>query len=418
MDKSTRRDTLRAVGAALVTGVAGCSGPSDGAGRAASRDRTGTSVPRTTRTDGRSSPTTDRQIRTDTPTPTESASVRSGRVSVEWSTVTDAPITSAPAVVDGVVYTGTKDGTVVAITRADGTTTWRRSVGGGESVEVAPHGQRVYVTVEGRLQALDIGSGAARWSVTVETDGLNRPVIDEGRVFVTGVNGRVGSFDSRTGNERWVEQLALGPDTMLGPGLTVTEGHVVGQVILKGAGLVALDARTGTKRWGRTLPGVSKHPAAVGGRLYVGTDRAVHAIEVTDGTSQWRTPLLLTDDRPPTFWTSPSVVDGTVYFGTVHGTIHALDGATGQESWRTYVPGEVTSVPAVVDGTVYVGTTDPGELPRTRRGFVHALNAATGKHRWTVELPKPVTTSPVVVEGVVCIGAGRILYALRDHTTA
>jgi hypothetical protein len=55
---------------------------------------------------------------------------------------------------------------------------------------------------------------------------------------------------------------------------------------------------------------------------------------------------------------SPTVVDGTVYFGSIDTHLYAVDAESGCELWRFETGGAVESSPIVVDGTVYVGSDD------------------------------------------------------------
>jgi len=55
-------------------------------------------------------------------------------------------------------------------------------------------------------------------------------------------------------------------------------------------------------------------------------------------------------------WSSPAIVDGTVYVGSDY--MYALDATTGEEQWRLETRDVVLSSPAVVDGTVYIGSRD------------------------------------------------------------
>lgn len=58
------------------------------------------------------------------------------------------------------------------------------------------------------------------------------------------------------------------------------------------AGVVAVDSRTGARRWDRPLPlgGVSGPGAGSGRVAVVAGDAAVHAFAITDGRSLWRVP--------------------------------------------------------------------------------------------------------------------------------
>ncbi|MCC9710336.1 PQQ-binding-like beta-propeller repeat protein [Streptomyces sp. MNU76] len=107
-------------------------------------------------------------------------------------------------------------------------------------------------------------------------------------------------------------------------------------------------------------------------------------------------------------YSSPAVVDGTVYIGSLDKKVYALDAATGTPRWTHTTGGVVLSSPAVVDGTVYIGSLDKK---------VYALDAATGTPRWTHTTGGVVLSSPAVVDGIVCIGSlDKKVYALDAAT--
>ena len=83
---------------------------------------------------------------------------------------------------------------------------------------------------------------------------------------------------------------------------------------------------------------------------------------------------------------SPAVVDGTVYVGSMDSNLYAIDLATGNVRWQYQTSGPVEeSSPCVRGGVVYVG--DLG-------GVFHAVDAATGKARWTFKANDEIKSSP------------------------
>ncbi|MFC7072817.1 halocyanin domain-containing protein [Halovenus rubra] len=96
-------------------------------------------------------------------------------------------------------------------------------------------------------------------------------------------------------------------------------------------------------------------------------------------------------------WSSPAVVDGTVYVGSHDNNVYALDAEDGSEQWTFETGDGVSSSPAVVDGTVYVGSGDHN---------VYALDAEDGSEQWAFETGDYVTrSSPAVVNGTVYVGS-------------
>ena len=156
-------------------------------------------------------------------------------------------------------------------------------------------------------------------------------------------------------------------------------------------------------------------PVVVDGTVYVGgghqaavsTDGCVHALDATAGEERWdfRTGAIVES--------SPAIVDGVVYVGSGDGNIYALDSATGERRWRFETGAAVTSSPAVADGILYTG------------GYgqdVYSLVATTGEERWRFFKPSDtasagLASSPAVVDGAVYVGSDdRHLYALDAAT--
>lgn len=69
---------------------------------------------------------------------------------------------------------------------------------------------------------------------------------------------------------------------------------------------------------------------------------------------------------------SPAVVDGTVYVGSLDGHVYALDAATGTEIWSYNTTDNISTSVAVVNGTVYAGSV---------AGGVYALDADRGTQK-------------------------------------
>lgn len=88
-------------------------------------------------------------------------------------------------------------------------------------------------------------------------------------------------------------------------------------------------------------------------------------------------------------FSSPAVVNDSVYIGSTDGKVYSLDMVNGQERWAFETEGPVTSSPAVLNGVVYVGSNDH---------HVYALDANSGEKRWQFETQGKVRSSPTVVD--------------------
>jgi outer membrane protein assembly factor BamB len=95
-------------------------------------------------------------------------------------------------------------------------------------------------------------------------------------------------------------------------------------------------------------------------------------------------------------WSSPAVVDDTVYLTSATGELRALDAASGELRWSSDVTGgaELVSSPAVAAGVVYLGDAN---------GVLYAVDAATGEVAWHVNAGS-FLSAPAVVGGVIYVG--------------
>jgi uncharacterized repeat protein (TIGR01451 family) len=96
---------------------------------------------------------------------------------------------------------------------------------------------------------------------------------------------------------------------------------------------------------------------------------------------------------------SPSIANGVVYIGSVHGLLSAYREATGTLLWSFQAPGTIYASPTIVNGIAYFGTVN--EPQESQAGnYAFALNAKTGAVIWADALPNGgVWAVPLVANG-------------------
>jgi outer membrane protein assembly factor BamB len=209
-----------------------------------------------------------------------------------------------------------------------------------------------------------------------------------------------------TGNTR------AGP-VVVGDTMYVTVGTLEGG----GGEVYALATEDGTERWRRETEGaIWSTPAVVDGTVYVtespGGDPAdppdgrVLALDAETGETQW------TVTPGGSELSSPVVTDELVMFATEtrrnrqteSSAVVAVSTSDGTEQWRETEEGWVFTTPAVADGTLYVGV-DPGEFG----GYLRAYDVGDWSRQWTAQFEWGVTTAPTVADGTVYLTAGDTL---------
>ncbi len=345
-----------------------------------------------------------------------------------WRVGLPGPVRSTPAVADGVVYVGSAGGWLHALDRAHGTELWRYRTGAPAHGSPAVWGTLVLVTdMDGTLHAVDRASGVGVWAVR---GGPTLPwpwghesgdvwassptlaaVGGATRVFWGAADGVLRAADPGTGKVLW---------TLPTEGRIRSTPAVAGGKVVVGSAdgrVYCADAATGALLWRHDTRGVGlfsgdfgfdrrtvqSSPAVADGRVLVGArDGWLYALDLATGRELWNY-----DDKVSWVNSSPAVAGGRVFSGSSDARfIQAVDAATGAELWRVTTDNVVWTSPTVIDSTLYVSAGD---------GVVRALAVRDGSVRWQAALPGSSHGSPTVDDGVLFVGTeDGSFYALRD----
>jgi outer membrane protein assembly factor BamB len=288
------------------------------------------------------------------------------------------PGSTAPVVADGVLYVA-GEGTVYALDPATGDEAWAEEVA-DDVIDTPPAvvDDIVYVgSRNGSVSALDAEDGDLLWTASVDGQ-VGYLAVADGVVFAVDVVYRTGedprhalhALDAEDGDELW----DFSPDDGDFRAPVAADGLVFG-FGLTGGLLYALDAEDGDPRWTAELEAVIRvAPAVVAGVVYAGNDAGnVYAFDAETGDEVW------TVDLGGEVTGAPTVVDEIVVVGTQqgqsgNGDLHALDLDTGDEVWTVPLDGGYgfSASPAIVDGVIYLG-----DDPNTE-GVLYALGVGGG----------------------------------------
>lgn len=214
-----------------------------------------------------------------------------------------------PAMDDGVLYTATFDGVIVALDADSGTLLWQRPIGDQAftSAPVIADGVLYLVTPAGTLLALDPATGETLWE---SSDAIefrdNAPAVGGNTVFVSDLSGD----------------------------------------------LIAIGAVDGVQQWAADLNQVNRVAAYRDGIVYVsGEDGKYRAVDATNGNLLW------TSAPQSGQALNPLVTPNALIASNLEGPLQALDLATGEPIWS--VPGPGTSAsPHASSGAVYAVSPD------------------------------------------------------------
>ncbi|GGO93989.1 outer membrane protein assembly factor BamB family protein [Wenjunlia tyrosinilytica] len=318
--------------------------------------------------------------------PSGSASSSPPATRLRWKFATGGAVAPAMVAAGGVVYAGSKDGSLYALDAASGEQRWQFTAGNGVYSSPAVAADRVYIgSADYNLYAVDTSSGRKRWQFTTGDEVNSSPAVNGAVVYFGSDDRHLYAVDTRTHTRKW--RFATGGWVRSSP--VVAWGTVY--VGSKDGSLYAVDAASGAQRWRfRTEGDVKSSPAVADRVVYVGSyDGHLYAVDCMTGARRWK---FATKGG---VGSSPAVSGGMVYIGSDDGNLYAVDTATGALRWKYTVGDIVYSSPVVADGAVYVGAKD---------GNLYAVDAATGKRRWRYTTGNDVRSSPAVAAGAVYVG--------------
>jgi len=245
----------------------------------------------------------------------------------------------------GMVVVGTRDGFLRALDQ-DGNRAWDFKAGGRFEAQPAVFDDLVLAgSSDGRLYALEMGTGRLRWSYDAQEEVGTTPAVADGVAVVMTLQDSLVGVDVKTGAWKWRHR------------------------------------REGKE--GFTIRGAAN--AAIVGGLAVGgySDGTVAAVDLQTGTVRWERRVAPQGD----FMDVDGLrAEGTrLYVAAYSGVVQALDAQTGKELWSVKTPGACRV--AVGGGMVVAVTTTQ----------VLGLSTADGKVRWTIPLGGEPTGVPVLV---------------------
>jgi len=350
---------------------------------------------------------------------------------VAWTATTGATVTSSPAVVSGVVYVGSMDGTLyaypVGCASGGGTCTplWTAIVPGAISSSPAVADGVVYVGAhDAKLYAFSVGcaSGGGTctplWTAAAGGFIDSPPTVANGVIYVGSENGQLYAFavgcasGGGTCTPLWTATTGGGilasPAVADGVVYVGSDDHklyayAVGCASGGGTCTPIWTATTGWSIW-------NSSPAVANGVVYVGSmDGKLYAYAVGCASGGGSCTPLWTGTTAGAINSSPAVANGVVYVGGGDGRLYAYavgcssGGGTCSPLWTATVGGGVwNSSPAVANGLVYVGGSD-------HKLYAFAVGCASGGGTclplWTATTGSYIESSPAVSNGVVYVGS-------------
>jgi outer membrane protein assembly factor BamB len=278
--------------------------------------------------------------------------------------------------------------------------------------------KRAYIANNsGRLFAINVRTGRARWSYLGHRCTASSPAVANGIVYQTfmnrppcnarggrrGLDGALVALSAKNGRVRWRKTIGPSESSPVVANGLVYVGDWRGKVY-------AFQARTGRLRWSYQTGDDVKGGAAVAGRrLYIGSyDGRVYALDARNGRLLWRSSAQNRFGGRGNFYATPVAAYGRVYVGNTDGKVYSYGATTGKIRWSHHTGSYVYSSAAVWQQRVYVGSHDKN---------LYCFDAATGRVRWRFRANGKISGAPTIINGLVYFSTvkGRT-YALDART--
>jgi len=347
--------------------------------------------------------------------------------------LTEGPIWSSPTVVNGIIYVGSDDKKLYAISVTTGQPLWTGSTRAPIWSSPAVVNGIVYVgSNDGNLYAFS-ASGCGQLSCPPLWTASTGDVIDSSPTVVN----HVVYVGSRDGNlyafsASGCGQLSCPPlwtaSTGTGEEIVASSPAVTNDIVYVGSwskpngngGKLYAFSATGCGKpscpplWTASLHGNTvSSPAVANGVVYIGSDNGLYTFSATGcGQSScfplWTAPIGGSAS-------SPAVANGVVYISSGNGKLYAFS-ATGcgkppcPPLWTAFIGGTTNeSSPAVANGVVYIGS--GSTIPASDKFYAFSATGC-GKPScsplWTASIGN-IESSSAVANGIVYIGS-------IDHT--
>lgn len=286
--------------------------------------------------------------------------------------------------------TGVAEGTLPdALTLA-----WRFETDGAiQSTPIVTDGVVIFSSMNGRVYAVDLQTGQEKWWFKANDEIEASPLYAEGRVFFASAIGTFFAVDAEDGLVLWTFDAK---GRILGSANTYVDAESGKRRIVFGSYdsvLYCLDAADGSLVWTYEAQSyINGTPAIADGKAIFGScDGRLYVVPLADPEATQ------TIDIESYMAASPAVADGVVYAGNYDGLFIAASLERYEELWR-FQQDNVAFVasPAVFGDYVLIGARDKK---------MYCLNRGDGSVVWTFASTAKIDSSPVVCGNRVVFGA-------------
>jgi outer membrane protein assembly factor BamB/tRNA A-37 threonylcarbamoyl transferase component Bud32 len=313
-----------------------------------------------------------------------------------WKFKCEDEIRGTPTAAHGVVFVGSYDHNIYALNAKNGSFGWKYATDGGiVSKPAIQDNSIIFGSEDHRVHVVSARTGRVNW--TYYTDGPVRssPFLAEGHAFIGSDDCYLHAINMTSGRQAW--RTDSGAPIRSTPYVSAQDESIYfGN---EDGDFFALNFR-GQVRWRfKAKRAITSSPIVIDGIVYFGSvDTTFYALDAQSGWIIWRFRM----DRPTI--SSPCAAETMIITGATDNFLYSIDAQTSKEIWRFEASNQITGSPTVFKDSVYFGSIDQN---------VYCLEYRTGRLRWRYKTEGPITGTPVAFDDVIYIGSlDHNLYAL------
>ena len=287
-----------------------------------------------------------------------------------------APVFSSAVAGLGLLFIGSTDGYLYALSQDTGAVVWRTPVHDNlTDATPALEGQVLFVAIHSTgLEALNTHNGQVYWQFEMNEKIQAPPLTVAGHVFLA-TRTTAWALDAASGKLLWKFHYGIaGWPTSATPAFF---GNTLYVGLGSGTQFLALNVANGKVLWSfDTGDRITSTALVAGNTVFVATWHGViYALNRNTGRKLWSYGLNSTFNHTVIDGVGGSMAfaDGQLYVGDYRGTLLCLDALKGRVVWRYATGTEILGTPAISAGLVYIGSGD---------GYLYALNRRTGRPAW------------------------------------
>ncbi|OGW49343.1 MAG: hypothetical protein A2Z50_02410 [Nitrospirae bacterium RBG_19FT_COMBO_42_15] len=201
-----------------------------------------------------------------------------------WQYKTNGSINSPPAISDGAVYFGSADGTVYALNIETGLKRWAFKTERGISSSPLISEEKIlyFGSKDGYFYALNSEDGVLLWKFKTDGGIAAAPFINIDTVYFCSRDERMYALNRFTGELKWQFNISSNPASAP----LIYKDSI--SMISEDGILYGIDKEAGKEKWRIKIEkGLNINLSSSDAVLYAGTDD-LYAINIADGKSQWR----------------------------------------------------------------------------------------------------------------------------------